>query len=133
MSENPIYKPAGYNSVSPYLVVTDAAGTIGFLKEVFGAEELRRMEDPKKPGRLMHAEVRLDDTVIMLGDCIEGAWPAVEAHVHVYVPDVDATYQKALACGATGVQEPVQKEDEDKRGGFKDAGGTTWWVGTKVE
>lgn len=132
MSTTP-FKPASYNSVSPYLVVTDAAGTLQFLKDVFLGEELRRMEDPKRPGRLMHAEVRIDDTVIMLGDCIEGAWPAVEAHVHVYVPDVDATYQKALAHGAMGVQEPVQKEDEDKRGGFKDAGGTTWWVGTKVD
>ena len=80
----------------------------------------------------MHAEVRLDDTVIMLGDCVEGVWPAVGAHVHVYVPDVDATYAKALKCGAVSVQAPVKKEDEDKRGGFKDAGGTTWWVGTKV-
>ncbi|TDU66072.1 putative glyoxalase superfamily protein PhnB [Prosthecobacter fusiformis] len=133
MSTTPSYKPASYNSVSPYLVVTNAAATIQFLKDVFGGEELRRMPDPKRENRLMHAEVRLDDTVIMLGDCIEGGWPAVEAHVHVYVPDVDATYAKALACGATGVQEPVQKDDEDKRGGFKDAGGTTWWVGTKVD
>jgi uncharacterized glyoxalase superfamily protein PhnB len=58
-------------------------------------------------------------------------WPAVAAHIHVYVPDVDATYAKALQNGATSVQAPVQKQDEDKRGGFKDAWGTTWWVATK--
>jgi uncharacterized glyoxalase superfamily protein PhnB len=53
--------------------------------------------------------------------------------VHVYVSDVDAAYRRALAAGATSVQEPVKKEDEDKRGGVKDAGGTTWWIATRVE
>lgn len=124
------FKPASYNSVSPYLIVTNAAATIQFLTEVFSAKEIRRFADPKS-NRVMHAEVRLDDTVIMLGDCVEGVWPAVAAHVHVYVPDVDATYAKALKYGANSVQEPVRKQDEDKRGGFKDAGGTTWWVATK--
>ena len=124
------FKPASYNSVSPYLIVTDAAATIRFLVAVFEAMEIRRFADPAS-GRLMHAEVRIDDTIVMLGDCVEGVWPAVAAHVHVYVPDVDATYAKALKHGAVSVQEPVKKQDEDKRGGFKDAGGTTWWVATK--
>jgi PhnB protein len=69
--------------------------------------------------------------VIMLGDAGEN-WPAIGAHVHVYVPDVDATYRRALQAGATSVQAPVQKEDEDKRGGVKDAGGTTWWISTRI-
>ena len=126
----PVFKPASYNSVSSYLVVTDAAATLQFLVAVFGAVEIRRFADPASQ-RLRHAEVRLDDTVTMLGDCVEGVWPAVASHVHVYVPDVDATYAKALQHGATVVQAPVQKGDEDKRGGFKDAWGTTWWVATK--
>ncbi len=53
--------------------------------------------------------------------------------VHVYVPDVDVTFQRAMAHGATSVQEPVKKDDADKRGGFKDAGGTTWWIATKLD
>jgi uncharacterized glyoxalase superfamily protein PhnB len=58
----------------------------------------------------------------------------VPAHVHVYVPDVDATYAAALAAGATSVQTPDQrKDDEDKRGGVKDPGGTTWWIATRVD
>jgi len=129
---NPIYKPSGYTSVSPYLIVTDASAVIQFLTDVFGAVELRRFAAPDSD-RLMHAEVRLDDSIIMLGDCVDGVWPAVESHVHVYVPDVDATHQKALKCGAVSLQEPVKKADEDKRGGFKDAWGTSWWVATKVE
>jgi PhnB protein len=128
MSES--YKPDHYSSVSPYLIVDGAEQTIDFLTSVFGAEELRRF--PDEAGRLMHAEVRIDDTVIMIADATAD-WPPVPAHVHVYVPDVDATYQRALAAGATSVQEPVKREDDDKRGGVIDPGGTTWWIATKVE
>lgn len=124
------HKPRGYTTVSPYLVVDGADGSIDFLRRVFGAVELRRFPDDE--GRLMHAEVRLDDTVIMLADGGEG-WPPVPSHVHVYVDDVDATYRRALESGASSVQEPVQKDDEDRRGGVRDPGGTTWWIATKVE
>lgn len=124
------HKPNGYTSVAPYLIIDGASRTIEFLTRVFGAEELRRFPDPS--GRLMHAEVRIDDTVVMLADSAEG-WPPVASYVHVYVPDVDATYRRALAAGATSVQDPVKKDDADKRGGVKDAGGTTWWIATKVD
>lgn len=124
------YKPDGYNSVSPYLIVDGASGTIDFLKQAFGADELRRF--PGDDGRIRHAEVRIGDSVIMLADSAEG-WPPMPAYVHIYVQDVDAAYQRALAAGATSVQEPVKKDDEDKRGGVKDAGGTTWWIATKVK
>lgn len=127
---NRSYKPDSYNSVSPYLIVSGADATIDFLEAVFGAVELRRF--PGEAGKIMHAEVRIDDTVVMLADGVEG-WPPVPSHVHVYVRDVDEVYQRALAAGAASVQEPVQKEDEDKRGGVKDAGGTTWWIATKVD
>jgi PhnB protein len=123
------YKPEGYPTVSPYLVVTDADATINFLTTAFAARELRRI--PGNAGRVAHAEVRLGDSVVMLADGAPG-WPPMAAHVHVYVPDVDATYQHALAAGAEAVQEPVQKADEDKRGGVKDPGGTTWWISTRV-
>ncbi|MCA9869364.1 MAG: VOC family protein, partial [Anaerolineae bacterium] len=86
---------------------------------------------PRPDGKLMHAEVRIDDTVVMLADSVEG-WPPVPSYVHVYVADVDAVYQRALEAGAESVQEPVQKQDEDKRGGVKDSGGTTWWIATRV-
>jgi uncharacterized glyoxalase superfamily protein PhnB len=124
-----IYKPEGYTSVAPYLIVDGADRTIAFLRTVFGAEEIRRFAAPD--GGIMHAEVRLDDTVVMLGDAGPG-YPSVPAHVHVYVPDVDATYARALAAGATSVRAPEQQGDDDKRGGVKDAGGTTWWIGTRV-
>ena len=121
------YKPEHYTSVSPYLVVKGASNTIDFLKQVFDAIELRRYQSPD--GRVMHAEVKLDDSVIMISE----GWHAAPAHIHVYVKDVDSTYKRALDAGAESVQVPVQKEDEDKRGGVKDSGGTTWWISTQVE
>ena len=127
----PPFKPAGYTSASPYLIVHGAARTIEFLKRVFDAVELRAF--PNDTGALMHAEVRIDDTVLMLADPVPPDWPAMPAHVHVYVQDVDATYRRALEAGADAVQAPVRKEDEDKRGGVKDSGGTTWWIATKME
>ncbi len=125
------YKPRGYTSVAPYLIVDGAEGTIEFLKRVFDAVELRRF--PGEEGKIVHAEVCIDDTVVMLADAVPPQWPAIAANVHVYVADVDATYRRALEAGATSVQEPAQKDDPDKRGGVRDAGGTTWWIATKVE
>lgn len=125
------YKPDSYNSVSPYLIVNGASATIEFLRQVFQATELSRHQDPS--GRIMHAEVRIDDTVVMLADPVPPEWPSLPSHVHIYVRDVDATYRKALEAGANSVQEPVKKQDNDKRGGIQDAGGTTWWIATKVE
>jgi uncharacterized glyoxalase superfamily protein PhnB len=124
------YKPNGYTSVAPYLVVDGASRTIEFLKQTFDAQQLRYFATPD--GKVMHTEVRIDDTVLMIADSAEG-WPAITANVHIYVPDVDATYQRALAAGALSVQAPVKKDDADKRGGVKDAGGTTWWIATQVE
>lgn len=123
------FKPSDYSTVSPYLIVTDADSTIRFLQTVFGAKEIRRFADDA--GRLMHAEVQLSDTVVMLADCSD-EWPAMPSYVHVYVPDVDDVYRRAIAAGGISVQEPVKKEDDDKRGGVKDVGGTTWWIATKI-
>lgn len=124
------HKPQGYTTVSPYLIVDGAERTIAFLQKIFGAEVLRRFDAPE--GGIMHSEVRIDDSVIMIADGVE-AWPPVPCHVHVYVKDVDAVYKAALEAGAESVQKPVKMADEDKRGGFKDPAGTTWWVATRVE
>ncbi|GJM42516.1 MAG: extradiol dioxygenase [Ardenticatenaceae bacterium] len=123
------YKPDGYNSVTPYLIVDGADGTIDFLIQTFDAVQLRRFNNEE--GKIMHAEVLIDDSIIMLADKAE-EWPPTPSYVHIYVPDVDATYQRALNAGAESVQAPVQKDDPDKRGGVKDTGGTTWWISTQV-
>ena len=124
----PNYKPKDYNSASPYLIVSNTAATIAFLQESFGANLLRNFQ--AADGRYVHAEVRIDDSVVMLADCTED-WPAQPSNVHIYVKDVDATYAKALSAGAQSVQAPQQKDDPDKRGGVRDIGGTTWWIATQ--
>jgi PhnB protein len=122
------WKPEGYSSVSPYLIVSDAKATMAFLRKAFDAEPLRIHQRPD--GTLMHAEARIDDTVVMLADATDG-WSAVPAHVHVYVADVDASYRRALEAGGKSVMEPIRKGDADKRGGVQDPGGTTWWLATQ--
>ena len=123
------FKPDGYSSVAPYLIVSDAAATIRFLEATLDATLLRSF--PDEQGRLMHAEVRIDDSIVMIADSAPD-WPPVPSYVHVYVVDVDATYARALKAGAESVQEPEKKQDDDKRGGVKGPGGTTWWIATKV-
>jgi uncharacterized glyoxalase superfamily protein PhnB len=123
-------KPPGYSTVSVYLVAQGAQAVIDFLKNTFDATQLRRFDTPD--GKIMHAEVRIDDTVIMVADA-GGTYPAFPSWLHVYVNDVDKTYQRALAAGGTALQEPVRKEgDPDKRGGVKDPAGNTWWIATQM-
>jgi len=121
-----MYKPDGYTSVSPYLIVDDAQVTLAFLRQVFGCEPVfvHRAED----GTINHVEVRIDDTIVMMGQ-MEGG-PA--AHVHVYVPDVDEAFARARKAGGTIVQEPMEKGDGDRRGGIADPGGTIWWLSTQL-
>lgn len=128
MSTN--YKPEGYSSVSPYLVVKNAGRVIEFLKATFEATELRRFDNAD--GSIMHAEVRIADTVIMIADG-GGEWPPFDSWLHVYVSDADAVYRRALRAGGVAVQEPqIKAGDFDKRGGVKDPSGNTWWIATQV-
>ncbi|WPB75973.1 VOC family protein [Archangium violaceum] len=124
------YKPDGYPSISAYVMVNGAQRVIDFLKKAFDATELRRYDNPD--GSIMHVEVRIDDSVIMLSEG-GGSFPAFPVWLHLYVPDVDATYQRALAAGGVSVQEPRQKGDPDRRGGVKDPSGNTWWISTQME
>ncbi len=124
------WKPPGYNSVSPYLVTENAQEVIDFLQATLDATPLRRHEN--EDGSVLHAEVRIDDTVVMIGEAPQG-WSAVPCHLHVYVPDVDATYAAAVENGGESVQAPVKKDDPDRRSGVKGPGGNTWWFSTQVE
>lgn len=124
------WKPENYNSVSVYIVADNAQRVIDFLKKTFDAADLRRFDNPD--GKIMHAEVRVNDTVVMIADA-SGAYPAFPVWLHVYVPDAQATYKKALAAGGVSVQEPVRKDgDPDLRGGVKDPSGNTWWISTQL-
>jgi PhnB protein len=123
------YKPTDYTSVSPYFIVQGAQKLIDLLQKIFGVQALRRYEN--SDGSIRHAEIRLDDTVLMIGDAGEAFTPN-SYWMHVYVPDVFATFQKALEAGCISVEEPKQREaDPDIRGTFQDFAGNNWSVATQ--
>ncbi|SMG21903.1 VOC family protein [Paraburkholderia susongensis] len=123
------WKPENYPSMSPYLICSDGDALIGFVEQVFGGVLVRRFDRPD--GSLMHAELRIDDSVLMLGGGATSAHSAAP-HIHLYVPDVMAAFDRAVAAGATVVQEPQRKRaDDDLRGGVQDSSGTTWWIASQ--
>lgn len=124
------FKPAGYNSVSPYFIVDGAQKLIDLLKLIFDAKELRRYDRPD--GRIMHTEIRIDDSVIMMGDSTE-QFLSVPLVMHVYVPNVDETFEKAIKAGCEIIEKPRERdEDPDRRATFKDFGGNMWSIGTQL-
>jgi PhnB protein len=122
--------PKDQPRVSPCLVTKDAARVIDFLKRVVGAKELYRLAGPD--GKVMHAEVRIVDSVVMLSEASD-QHPAMPAMLNIYVEDVDATYAKALAAGATAVRPVADQFYGDRSGGVKDPSGNLWWFATHVE
>lgn len=124
------HKPAAHNAVSPYLLVSNVARMLAFLQTTFDAVELYKQALPD--GTVKHAEVRIDDSVVMMGERPDGRDP-VHCSTHVYVPDVDAAYQRALAAGATPISEPKDQPYGDRSSGVRDNEGNIWWIGTHLE
>ena len=130
--------PAGYHSVTPAIVVRDAAAAIDFYKRAFGAEEIDRMAGPD--GSIMHAEIRIGDSILMLGEENE-QWGTksplslngVHGSLQIYVEDADAAFNRALKAGAT-VRYPL--EDAfwgDRYGKVTDPFGHEWGLATRVK
>jgi len=122
--------PDGYHSVTPYLIVKDGNRTLEFLQRGLGAELIERHDLPN--GRLMHAEVRIGDSPVMLGEGGE-SHPPMPCMLYLYVRDCDAAYQRALGAGAKSVRVPENQFYGDRSGGVVDAEGNQWWFGTHVE
>src|SRR3990172_7752667 len=124
------YKPQGYTDLSPYLIVDGARKMIDFLINAFDGKELRVFDAPD--GIIMHAEVQIGDSVLMLVDASKD-YPAIRSVLHVYVPDTEAAYTQALAAGAISVEPPVKREsDPDRRGTVENPFGNLWSMGTQV-
>ena len=128
MAEN--YKTSDHQSVIPYLVVGDLEQELEFVKEVFDAQELFVARDPE--GCIGHARVKIGDSVLMMHQAHE-KFPALPAPVYVYLPDVDAVYQRALEAGATGLGKPEDQFYGDRTGAIRDPGGIHWWIATLME
>ena len=129
MGQTAAHIPAGYHAVTPYLIVTDIEGLIDFLKETFDAEE--GMRTPSPEGRIRHAEMRIGDSLVMMGAASDDG-TALRAALYVYVGDVDATYRRALGAGGVSLAAPDDKEYGDRTGGVRDPWGNCWWIGRPV-
>lgn len=129
--------PEGMHTVTPHLVCAGAAQAIEFYKQAFGAEELSRMPGPD--GKLMHAEVRIGDSVIMLvdenpeyGSIGPIALKGSPVTLHLYVENVDAVYERALAAGAIGSMPPADMFWGDRYGQVSDPFGHSWSIATHM-
>lgn len=121
--------PEGHHTVCPYLIVPDATRILAFMAEAFGATERAVHRTPE--GRVMHAEVTIGDSVVMLGESNE-EWGGYKAMVHLYVPDADQVFQRAVAAGGTIIREVETQDYGDRSGGVEDPAGTQWWIATRV-
>jgi uncharacterized glyoxalase superfamily protein PhnB len=121
--------PKGAHTVTPALNQADAAQTIAFCKKAFAAKELMRMLGPS--GKIMHAQIQIGDSIIMLNDAMQE--PAQPAGLYLYVPDVDKTFAKAVKAGGT-VLMPVQDMFwGDRWGRIEDPSGNRWGIATHRE
>ncbi len=120
--------PAGYHTVTPWILSRDTARLLDFVTAAFGAEELARVESG---GVIGHAEFRIGDSVVMAFDARPG-WPDTPAFLRLYVADGDAVFRQALAAGATGVTEMTEMHWGDRVGRVRDPLGNLWWIQTRV-
>ena len=128
MAVKPI--PDGYHSVTPYLTVQGATKLIDFLKQAFEAQEIERITRPD--GAIGHAEVKIGDSIVMMGEA-GGEWTPMPGAMYLYVNDVDATYKHALQAGAVSTMEPMDQFYGDRSAGVKDPSGNQWWIATHKE
>ena len=118
-----------YRTVTPYLVVPDADAELAFLKAAFDANEANCQRRPDNT--VMHAEVAIGDSLVMLGQA-GGPWKPRSAALYLWVENVDATYARALQAGATSESEPEDKPYGHRNAGVVDPNGVTWWIGAPV-
>ncbi len=136
MAVEPI--PSGYHSVTPYIIVDGGAQAIEFYTKAFGAEEMARMPGPE--GRIMHAEIKIGDSPVMLADEFPDmgakgpkAFGGSPTSLMIYVEDVDAVFGRALEAGATEVRAVQNQFYGDRSGTLKDPFGHQWTIATHVE
>lgn len=129
------WKPAQYHTVTPFLTLRGAAQAVEFYKRAFGAEELFRMTDPG--GTIMHAEVRIGDSVVMMGEEMPAMGvtsPATlggaSSGLLIYVPNCDDAFERAVKAGATSVQKPENMFWGDRYATVKDPFGHRWSLAT---
>lgn len=136
MTVKPI--PDGYHSITPYLIVRDAARALDFYKQAFGAVELLRMAHPT--GKIGHAEIKIGDSIIMMADEFPDhdirspeSFGGSPVSLLLYVKDVDTAFPQAIAAGGTVIKPIADQFYGDRSGMLKDPFGHTWSISTHKE
>lgn len=132
MSDDAVDVPKRYSRVDPWVISADADAEIAFVRAAFGAEETpgSRMVGPD--GRIGHVEVELGESVVMMFDAKPG-WPALPAHLRVYVADTDRAVAAAEAAGARVVTRPTDLPFGERVARVRDPQGHLWWIHQHVE
>ena len=128
MKVNPI--PEGCHAITPYLLVADVARLIEFLKQAFDGTERAKFARPD--GTVLHAQVCVGDSFLMISEP-QSPWKPRPSMLYLYVPDVDATYKRAIAAGAKPVIEPVDMFYGDRHACVRDVAENDWWIATHIE
>lgn len=125
--------PFELHTITPYLTIDDVPRFIQFLETVFDAEQRGKLAY-RDDGTVQHAEIKIGDSVIMLGEPSD-KFPYMtpsKTGSYVYVDDCDETYKKALECGAKSLAEPANYPHGDRYGGIEDFAGNLWWIVTHI-
>ena len=119
--------PEGLRSVQPYLHLREAHKMIPFMEAAFGAEAMGIHTSPQ--GTVLHATIRIGNATLEIDEA-HGEFQPMPCHLHVYVPDTDAAYERAMQAGATSIEPPRDAPYGDRAAGVKDAWGNSWFIAT---
>lgn len=127
--KNAAVKPMreGFHTITPYLRVPAAVELIDFVKSAFGAQELMRTTGPAGG---IHAEVAIGDSIVMIGGGAASHGVPMPTALHLYVPDADAFYERAIQAGAASMHRPIDQPYGDREAGVKDLSGNCWYIAT---
>jgi PhnB protein len=114
-------QPESWPTVIPRIVTPDVAGLVKFIQDVFRAQGELRVDRP--------TDLRIGNSIVMISDG-GGVVQPMAAFLYVYVSDIDAAYQRAVAAGATSIEEPADQHYGDRRAAVRDAWGNTWQIAT---
>lgn len=132
-TKNTLPRPEGHHSITPSMIIAGAAKIITFIEEAFGGKVVERYDGPN--GEVFHAEVKVGDSVIMMGEP-QGQWGPMPAALSYYVAtgdEVDATYKRALAAGAQSMTAPQNQFYGYRSASVVDAGGNKWTICAVIE
>jgi PhnB protein len=122
--------PEGYHTITPYLTVSDLPRQVRFLIEAFDGKQTESV--PGASGEVTHAEVRVGDSMVMIGQA-RGEQTPRPGTLYLYVKDCQAAYERALAAGAKSLMKPSKQFYGDVNAGVEDPLGNRWWIATRVE